>query len=309
MAVSATDGQAPLGRVAIVGVGLIGGSLGLTLRYSGAAREVVGVDTAEATVKRAVERGLVDRGETDPVGAVRGADLVVVAVPVGSFHRVLEAVRPGLGLDAVVTDVGSVKEPVVRDAASVLGPEGPAFVGGHPIAGTADSGVEAAVAELFTGALCVLTPGGNTPEWALDRVRALWEAAGSEVVTMEAAEHDRVLALTSHLPHMLAFSLIRTFGEVGEGDRFSRFAAGGFRDLTRIAGSDAIMWRDIALANAGPLMEMIDRFEGQLQDLRRAIESGDGEALEALFREARALRRGLPGPDCHSEESHDDASR
>jgi len=306
---SEQEGQGALGRVAILGVGLIGGSLGWALRQSGAAAEVVGADTAEATVKRAVERGLVDRGETDPAGAVRGADLVVVAVPVGSFPEVLDAARPGLGPAAVVTDVGSVKEPVVREAQALLGQEGPAFVGGHPIAGTADSGVEAAVADLFSGALCVLTPGDDTPEWALDRVKALWQAAGSEVVTMGAAEHDRVLALTSHLPHMLAFSLIRTFGEVGEGDRFSRFAAGGFRDLTRIAGSDAIMWRDIALANAGPLLEMVDRFEGQLQRLRRAIEAGDGQALENLFSEARALRRGLPDPDSHSEESHDDASR
>jgi len=304
-----TNAKGALGRVAILGVGLIGGSLGLALRHSGAAREVVGVDTAEATVERAVERGLVDRGATDPAVGVQGADLVVVAVPVGSFHGVLEAARPGLGPDAVVTDVGSVKEPVVRDAVAVLGREGPPFVGGHPIAGTADSGVEAAVAGLYSGALCVLTPGEDTPGFALQRVMALWQAAGSEVATMSPAEHDRVLALTSHLPHMLAFSLIRTFGEVGEGDRFSRFAAGGFRDLTRIAGSDAIMWRDIALANAGPLLEMIDRFEGQLQSLRRAIEAGDGEALEAFLREARALRRGLPAPDSHSEESHDDASR
>ncbi|HKL77542.1 MAG TPA: prephenate dehydrogenase/arogenate dehydrogenase family protein, partial [Gammaproteobacteria bacterium] len=247
--------------------------------------------------------------ETDPQRGVAGADMVVVAVPVGSFHAVLEAARPGLAPHAVVTDVGSVKAPVVEDAAAVLGAGGPVFVGGHPIAGTADSGVEAAVAGLFHGALCVLTPADEAPAAAQERVAALWRAVGSEVVTMTPAEHDRILAVTSHLPHMLAFSLIRTFGELGDCDRFSQFASGGFRDLTRIAGSDAVMWRDIALTNAQPLLEMIDRFEGQLNQLRRAIENGDGASLENLFREARTLRRGLPARGADAEENHDDASR
>jgi prephenate dehydrogenase len=303
------SGENWLGRVTILGVGLMGGSLGWALRQSGLADEVVGVDTEEACLDRARELGLVDRGETDPAAGVRGADLVVIAVPVGSFRGLLEAARPGLEAQAVVTDVGSVKAPVVAEARAVLGETGPAFVGGHPIAGTADSGVEAAVAGLYQGALCVLTPEEDTPSGALERVAALWRAVGSEVVVMGSAEHDQVLAVTSHLPHMLAFSLIRTFGELGDGERFSRFAAGGFRDLTRIAGSDPVMWRDIALANGGPLLEMIDRFEAQLDQLRRAIESGDGAALEAFFREARTLRRGLPAPDSTGEENHDDGSR
>ncbi len=283
----------PFGRVAVIGVGLIGGSLGWALRNSGAAAEVVGVDTTDAVLQRAVAKGLIDGGSTDPAAGVAGADVVVLTVPVGSFAAVLESALPGLGPDAVVTDAGSVKVPVVEAAGRLLGSDAP-FVGGHPIAGTEESGVEAALGDLFRGALCVLTPTGTTPGWALERVRALWQAVGAEVETMVPEAHDRILAATSHLPHMLAYSLIQTFGSLPEGDRLARFAAGGFRDLTRIAGSDAVMWRDIALANASPLLEMIDRFESQLSTLRAAVSTGDGEALQAFFREARRLRRDLP---------------
>lgn len=281
-------------RAAIIGVGLIGGSLGWALRHHGVAAEVVGVEPDPATLERARQRGLIDRGETDPATAATGADLVVLAVPVGSFAHVLETVRPALAPQALVTDVGSVKGTVQAEAERLLGPDA-AFVGGHPIAGTADSGVEAALGDLFRGALCVLTPGPGTPAAAVDRLTAVWEAVGSQVVTMEPAQHDRVLAATSHLPHMLAYALIQTFGALPERELLERFAAGGFRDLTRIAGSDALMWRDIALANREALVAMIDGFEQRLGSLRAAIEAGDGEALEAFFREARAIRRGLSG--------------
>ncbi|HKJ71648.1 MAG TPA: prephenate dehydrogenase/arogenate dehydrogenase family protein [Gammaproteobacteria bacterium] len=280
-------------RAAVIGVGLIGGSLAWALRRHGVAAEVVGVEPQAARLERALERALIDRGETDPAQGVAGADLVVVAVPVGRFADVLESIRPALAEEALVTDVGSVKGSVQADAERILG-AGAAFVGGHPIAGTADSGVEAAVPGLFAGAFCVLTPVADTPEWAVGRLSAAWQALGSEVVTMSPAEHDRVLAVTSHLPHMLAYALIQTFGALPECDSLERFAAGGFRDLTRIAGSDAVMWRDIALANHEALLAMIDRFESQLGSLRAAIEAGDGAALEAAFNEARARRRGLP---------------
>lgn len=281
-------------RAAIIGVGLIGGSLGWALRHHGVAAEVVGVEPDPATLERARQRGLIDRGETDPATAAAGADLVVLAVPVGSFGRVLETVRPALAPQALVTDVGSVKGTVQAEAERLLGPDA-AFVGGHPIAGTADSGVEAALGDLFRGALCVLTPAQTTPAEAVARLTRVWEAVGSEVVTMEPAQHDRVLAATSHLPHMLAYALIQTFGALPERELLERFAAGGFRDLTRIAGSDALMWRDIALANREALLAMIDAFEQRLGSLRAAIEAGDDEALEAFFREARAIRRGLSG--------------
>ncbi|MFA9462337.1 prephenate dehydrogenase [Thiohalorhabdus methylotrophus] len=292
----------PFRRITIIGLGLIGGSLGLALRRSGAVEEVVGVDQSAAVLERARERGLIDRGTTDPAAGVRDAELVVAAVPVGCFRGVLEAARGGLERDTVVTDVGSVKGPVHAEAEAVLGADA-LFVGGHPLAGTEDSGVEAALDRLFDGALCILTPASDTP--ARDRVKALWELVGCQVVTMDAEAHDRILAATSHLPHMLAFSLIRTFGELDDSDRLAQFAAGGFRDLTRIAGSDPVMWRDIALANSGPLLEMIDRFEDRLSELRRAIAAGDGPALQAFFGEARTLRRGLP-PRAHEDEDNDD---
>ncbi|KPV40163.1 hypothetical protein AN478_08495 [Thiohalorhabdus denitrificans] len=298
------SGQDAFHRVTVVGLGLIGGSLGLALRRCGEVDEVVGVDASAAVGERALQRGLVDRVEGDPATGAQGADVVVVAVPVGSFGAVLEAIAPGLGEDTLVTDVGSVKGRVAAEAEARLQGRG-RFLGGHPLAGTEDSGVEAALEDLFQGALCILTPTEETPAPALERLSALWRLVGSEVVTMGPEEHDHVLAATSHLPHMLAFSLIRTFGGLDEPERLGRFAAGGFRDLTRIAGSDPVMWRDIALANAGPLLEMIDRFEARLDDLRRAIAAGDGDALEAFFREARALRRGLP-PRVHADEEQDD---
>ena len=289
----------------MIGLGLIGGSLGWALRRSGTAGEVVGVDTTGSVVERALARGLIDRGDTDVAAGVAGSEVVVIAVPVGSLGAVLEAALPGLTPGTVVTDAGSVKEPVVENAGRILGEAAP-FVGGHPIAGTEDSGVEAALSDLYQGALCVLTPTADTPPWALERIGDLWRAVGAEVETMDPGAHDRVLAATSHLPHMLAYSLIQTFGALPEGDRLSRFAAGGFRDLTRIAGSDAVMWRDIALTNAGPLLEMIDRFEVQLGTLRAAVSAGDGEALEAFFREARRLRRDLP-PRAPLEDADDPA--
>ncbi|HKJ88091.1 MAG TPA: prephenate dehydrogenase/arogenate dehydrogenase family protein [Gammaproteobacteria bacterium] len=298
------EGEVGFGRVAIIGLGLIGGSLGLALRRSGAVDEVVGVDLSASVLARAEERGLIDRGTTDPGAGVAGAEVVVTAVPVGSFGAVLAAARPGLAEGVLVTDVGSVKAPVIAEAETLL-PETATFVGGHPLAGTEDSGVEAALDRLFQKALCILTPTPATPARDLERAKALWTLVGSEVVTMEPREHDRVLAATSHLPHMMAFTLIRTFGDLDAPDHLARFAAGGFRDLTRIAGSDPIMWRDIALANSEPLLEMLDRFEERLEDLRQAIAAGDGTALESFFREARALRRGLP-PRAHPDEEQDE---
>lgn len=281
-------------RVAILGVGLIGGSLGRDLRVSGRVSEVVGIEPDPTTLERARQRGLIDRGETDPESGVRDAEVIVIAVPVGSFGEVLAAMRPGLTEGAVVTDVGSVKGSVQAEAEGVLGGAA-TFVGGHPIAGTEDSGVEAAVSDLFRDALCILTPTGTTPEGAVTWIRRLWEGVGGEVVCMDPEEHDRILAATSHLPHMLAFALIRTFAGLSTGPGVERFAAGGFRDLTRIAGSDSIMWRDIALANAPALLATIDRFQERLGELRYAIEAGDGETLAGLLREARELRRGLAG--------------
>ncbi|MFB6259206.1 MAG: prephenate dehydrogenase, partial [Thiohalorhabdaceae bacterium] len=281
-------------RAAVIGVGLIGGSLGWALRHHGLAGEVVGVEPDMATLERARQRGLIDRGVTDPAAGVTGGDLVVIAVPVGSFEAVLARAAAAIEPGALVTDVGSVKLSVQAEAERLL-EGGPVFVGGHPIAGTEESGVEAALGDLFQGALCVVSVTEATPEWAVARLTTLWRAVGSQVVTMAPAEHDRVLAATSHLPHILAFALIQTFAALPERDRLEQFAAGGFRDLTRIAASDAVMWRDIALANRDPLLAMLDDFENQLGLLRQAIEHADGGALEHYFGEARMVRRGLSG--------------
>lgn len=284
--------RADLGRVTILGVGLIGGSIGWGLRHSGAA-EVVGVDPGDGVLERALDRGLIDSAERDPAVGVHGADMVVVAVPVASFGALLSAARPGLAPGTVVTDVGSVKAAVVEEARTSLAGTGTEFLGGHPIAGTADSGVEAALGNLFQDAFCVLTPEADTSDRARNRAEALWAALGAETVHMAPDEHDRVLAATSHLPHMLAYSLIQTFGALPPEEGLARFAAGGFRDLTRIAGSDAVMWRDIALTNRDALLAMIDAFDRQLATVRQAVAEADGSALEAYFREARRLRRGL----------------
>jgi prephenate dehydrogenase len=283
--------------VAVVGLGLIGGSLGWALRRAGVAEEVVGCDSDPATLEHARALGVIDRDAWDPAEAASGADLLVVAVPVRAVGPILEAARPALGPQAVATDVGSVKGPVIAEAEAALAGACP-FVGGHPIAGTEDSGVTAAFPELFQDALCVLASDSNAPDWARERVRSLWQAVGAEVVDMDPAEHDRTLALTSHMPHLLAYSLINTLAERGGASAAGRFSAGGFRDFTRIAASDPVMWRDIALANRDELLAVLDQFRGQVDGLRRAIADGDGDDLEARFARARALRRSLgAGPD------------
>ena len=286
---------ADLGRVAILGVGLIGGSIGWGLRHADAA-EVVGVDSGDGVLDRALERGLIDSAERDPAAGVREADMVVFAVPVARFGSLLSAARAGLAPGTVVTDVGSAKAAVVEEARTSLAGTGVEFLGGHPIAGTAESGVEAALGNLFQDAFCVITPEADTSDRARNRVEALWAALGAETVHMAPEEHDRVLAATSHLPHMLAYSLIQTFGALPPEEGLARFAAGGFRDLTRIAGSDAVMWRDIALTNREALLEMIDAFDRQLATVREAVAEADGPRLEAYFQEARQLRRGLDEP-------------
>lgn len=280
-----------LGRVAIVGLGLIGGSLGWALRRGAAVSEVVGSDSDAATVEHARTLGIIDRAAPDPAAAAEGADVLVAAVPVGAVGAVLRAARPSLTAGAVVTDVGSVKGPVIAEAEMALDGACP-FVGGHPIAGTEDSGVTAAFPELFQDALCVLTAQG-APDWAVERVRALWRAAGAELVAMDPGEHDRTLALTSHLPHLLAYSLINTLAERGGASAAGRFSAGGFRDFTRIAASDPVMWRDIALTNREELLAVLDQFSEQVDGLRQAIAGGEGAELEARFSRARSLRRSL----------------
>jgi prephenate dehydrogenase len=276
------------GRLAIIGVGLIGGSLARVLR--GRFREIVGASRDTAHLARAVELGVIDSYTTDVAAAVQDADVVVVAVPLRAMPAVFAAMRAQLAPHAVVTDVGSAKGFVIDCAREALHSSISQFVPGHPIAGTESSGVEASFSELFRGARVILTPLPETAPWALSRVRELWKLAGAEVVEMDAQHHDTVLAATSHLPHMLAFALVESLARMEEGAEIFRYAAGGFRDFTRIAASDPVMWRDICLANDKALLAVLERFGQDLERLAQMIRRGDGPALQALFTRARDAR-------------------
>lgn len=288
-------------RLAIIGVGLIGGSLARALRDAGHVREVVGFGRGLANLQRAMELGVVDRIETSLSAAVRAADMVVLATPVGSMSEVLAGITPYLARDAVVTDVGSVKGTVATAARAALGDRLPGFVPGHPIAGTERSGVEASFSSLFVGRRVVLTPLPETRPEAVARVHAMWAAAGAEVVSMSVEHHDEVLAATSHLPHLLAYSLVDLLARLEDRREVFAFAAGGFRDFTRIASSDPVMWRDIALGNRTAIVHMLTEFRAELDGLIEAVEAGDGEKLQDLFTRAKAARDALAANDQKKE--------
>jgi prephenate dehydrogenase len=277
-------------RLAVIGVGLIGGSLARALRAAGCVGEVVGCGRSAANLERALELGVIDRWSHDPAQAVAGADLVFVAVPLGTMGQVFGAIRDALAPDAVVTDGGSVKGSVVLDARAAFGQVPPRLVPGHPIAGTERSGVDASFPELYQGRRVILTPLAATDPEAVERVTAMWEACGAEVTLMEVAHHDEILAATSHLPHMLAFGLVDALARMRENDEIFRYAAGGFRDFTRIASSDPVMWRDICIANREPLGAMLERFGDEMKDLADTIRSGDASHLLEIFARAKAAR-------------------
>jgi prephenate dehydrogenase len=279
-----------LGRVAIVGVGLIGGSLALALRRAGAASTIVAADRDVQALERASSLGVIDAAAQSPSEAARGADLVVIAVPVRAIGGALHDVGLALEPHAVVTDVGSTKGEVVRIAREELRERFVRFVPGHPIAGREASGVEAATAELFRGARVVLTPQPETAPDAVDIVRAAWEAAGARVTQLAAETHDRIFAAVSHLPHILSFALVSEIAAREDAADLFGFAAGGFRDFTRIAASSPEMWRDISLQNKAALLAEIDRYEARLAVFRALIEKGEGPALERLMTEARTAR-------------------
>lgn len=282
-------------RLVIAGVGLIGGSLAMALRARGAVGEVVGLGRSVANLRVARRRGLIDRAERDPERAARGADLALVAVPVGAIAPVIEALARALPPEAIITDAGSVKGSVVAAVERVLGASAGRFCGSHPIAGTEHSGAGAALPDLLAGRRCVLTPTATTAPLARRRVRALWETAGMQVEEMPAAVHDHIFALVSHLPHVAAYALVNA---VADADTESRkralaYAAGGFKDGTRIAASSPEMWRDICLANRSELLRALDGFMAAVERLRRAIAAGDGDAIAAELARARAIRRRL----------------
>jgi prephenate dehydrogenase len=277
-------------RISILGVGLIGGSFALGLRAGGFEGEIVGGGRSEANLTRGVELGVIDRYSTDLAEAVQGADLVMLAVPMGAMRGVLEQIRPALKAGAIVTDAGSVKGSFEADARAVFADNLARVVPGHPIAGTERSGVEAAFATLYRHRRVILTPLAETDAAATDAVAALWACCGAEVERLSIGHHDRVLAATSHLPHMLAFSLVDTLATMQERDEIFRYAAGGFRDFTRIASSDPVMWRDICVANRDALLEVTEELFRHFQTLHDAIERGDADAVHQIFTRAKAAR-------------------
>ncbi len=277
-------------RLTIIGVGLIGGSLARALRRVNACGEIVGCGRDEAHLKRAVELGVIDRYEVDPAVAVSGADVVVLAVPLRAMATVLSQIAPGLAADVVITDVGSAKGCVVEAVRSVLAERFCDFVPGHPIAGTEKSGVEASFAELFDNRSVILTPVEETDSNKCARIRTMWEAAGANVSEMAALHHDEVLAATSHLPHLLAFSLVNTLASLDERKEIFDYAAGGFRDFTRIASSDPVMWRDICMENRDALLEVLAHFNNGLKQLEEAVHDNDGEAVLNVFTRAKVTR-------------------
>ncbi len=289
-----------INRLTIYGVGLIGGSLARALKAVGAVEEIVGFGRSAAPLQRAVELGVIDRYETDIAAAVRGSDVVLLGVPVGAMEAVLAELKPHLSADIIVTDVGSTKGSVVNAAEKVFGELPPRFIPGHPIAGTEKSGVEASFAELYQNRRVILTPNSRSDSAALETVRWMWQQAGAEVTDMSVAHHDEVLAATSHLPHMLAFTLVDTLARLEDHDDIFRFAAGGFRDFTRIASSNPQMWHDICLNNREALLKMVGRFSEELANLTAAIERGDGEALLQTFQRAKAARDSYCENNCES---------
>jgi prephenate dehydrogenase len=277
-------------RLTIIGVGLIGGSLARALKSVSAVKEVVGTSRDAQHLQQALDLGVIDRIEMDLGAAVSGADMIVVAVPVGAMEGVFASIAPYLSADAVITDVGSTKASVVEAAKKAFGELPAGFVPGHPIAGTEKSGVDASFAELFQQRRVILTPTESTSVDAVSKVRTMWEKTGAIVTETSVTHHDEVLAATSHLPHLLAFALVDTLATMDDKQEIFDYAAGGFRDFTRIASSDPLMWHDICVHNEPALLKMLDRFEADLDRLREAIAKNDSEYLLQVFSRAKAAR-------------------
>jgi cyclohexadieny/prephenate dehydrogenase len=288
-----TDG--PLfDRLALIGVGLIGSSIARAARAQGVVRSIVATTRSPETRRRVVELGLADQVVETNAAAAAGADLVILCIPVGQSGPVTREIAAYLAPGATISDVGSVKGSVLRDMAPHV-PKGVHLVPAHPVAGTEYSGPDAGFAELFVNRWCILTPPPDADQAAVDRLLAFWRALGANVDTMAADHHDLVLAVTSHLPHLIAYTIVGTADELGTvtESEVLKFSAGGFRDFTRIAASDPTMWRDIFLANKDAVLEMLGTFGEDLAQLTRAIRRGDGEALFEHFTRTRAIRRGI----------------
>lgn len=281
-------------RVALIGIGLMGSSLARRIKRDGLAREVICCAKSERSRKVTRELGIVDAAYADAGEAVRGADLVMLCTPLGAYTALAKAMAPHLKKGAILSDVGSVKSMVIRDVGPHV-PEGVHFVPGHPVAGTEHSGPESGFAELFDGRWCILTPPESVDKVAVEKVAELWGRCGMNVELMDAKHHDIVLAITSHLPHLIAYCIVGTVTHLEEltNSDVIKYAAGGFRDFTRIAASDPVMWRDVFLNNREAVIEMLGHFTEDLTALQRMVRLGQGEKLEDWFTRTRAIRRSL----------------
>jgi cyclohexadieny/prephenate dehydrogenase len=298
--------RAPLfNRLALIGVGLIGSSIARAARAQNAAGSIVATARSADTRRRVAELGIADQVVETNAAAVEGADLVIVCIPVGQCGAVAREIGPHLAPGAVVSDVGSVKSSVLADMAPHL-PAGVHFIPAHPVAGTEHSGPDAGFAELFVDRWCILTPPADADAQAVERLTSFWQALGANVESMSATHHDLVLAITSHVPHLIAYTIVGTADDLETVTRSEvmKFSAGGFRDFTRIAASDPTMWRDVFLHNRAAVLEMLGRFNEDIALLTRAIRDGDGDTLFNLFTRTRAIRRGIlalrqdsPAPD------------
>ena len=306
-------------RLALVGMGLIGSSIARAARAQGVVETIAATARSPQTRQRVKELGIADQVTDSNAASVENADLVIVCVPVGQSGAVAEEIGPRLKPGAVISDVGSVKGAVLRDMAPHL-PKEVHFIPGHPVAGTEYSGPDAGFAELFVNRWCILTPPEGADAAAVDRLAAFWRAFGAHIEIMPADHHDLVLGITSHLPHLIAYTIVGTADELSEVTRSEvlKFSAGGFRDFTRIAASDPTMWRDVFLANKEAVLEMLGRFNEDLSSLTRAMRSGDGQALFEHFTRTRAIRKGIveigqdsPAPDFGRPHPHlsDDAGK
>ncbi len=304
-------------RLALIGIGLIGSSIARAARQHGLADEIVCAARTADSRRVAKELKIVDAAYDDPVEAVRGADLVIFCTPVGTYSKLAEQIAPALEQGAIVTDVGSVKAAVVK----AIGPHMPDyvdFIPGHPVAGTEKSGPAAGFAELFINRWCILTPTDTARDEAVEKLSAFWSAMGSKVETMDAEHHDLVLAITSHIPHLIAYNIVGTADDLEDVTQSEviKYSAGGFRDFTRIAASDPTMWRDVFLHNKEAVLEMLGRFTEDLAQLQRAIRWDDGDTLFKIFSRTRAIRRQIidagqetPEPDFGRVHSADESPK
>ena len=277
-------------KIVIFGVGLIGGSVALALKKAGSTAQIIGVGRSSQSLQAALDLGVIDAATSDVAAAVTDADIILIAAPVAQTSSILNAIKPHLAASTVITDAGSTKSDVLQCAQEILGKQFSQFVGGHPIAGAEKSGVSAAMADLYINKNVVLTPTPETDPQATQRVKALWQQCGANVSEMTAASHDGIFAAVSHLPHLLAFALVDDIASRPNAAQLFSFAASGFRDFTRIAGSHPEMWRDISLANKTALLNELDAYQAELARLQDLLEREDGNGLQTLFERASIAR-------------------